>query len=61
MSYYEVEKCIKENQDIIGDPTSDPLMWNLSVALLNLSEAIEYDLGQIKTVLGTIASSQQRR
>ena len=58
MSYYQAKDCFNDNLQI-GKPQDQgqQLMWNLSVGLLKLSEALESDVRQIQNQLDQIAQA----
>lgn len=61
MSYIEARKCFDENRRVIGDPMSNPLLWNLSVGLSFLADAAEADAKQLKAQIAQLAQAQQRQ
>ena len=61
MTFYKAKDCFKDNLQIIGSAKSNPLLWNLSVGLNQLAEALESDLGQIKHDLARITQDLQRQ
>jgi hypothetical protein len=61
MSYHVAETCFVENANMVGEPMNDPQTYNLNNGLANLSDAINSDLSQIKTLLNQILIALQRR
>ena len=49
MTYYTAQKCFEENLRLIGEPMSNPLMYNLSTGLLNLTRQLQTDISQLQT------------
>ena len=56
MDYYTASECFKENLTLFSDPGSTPEKFNLYKGLLELTEAIEVDMRDIKNRLQQIES-----
>jgi hypothetical protein len=58
MSYSKAKKCFQENVTVLGDgPMNTPekiLIWNLSVGLSALTQALEEDLAEMREVLDAV-------
>lgn len=48
MDYYTARKCFAENIQLFGNPQEAPEKFNLYNGLVNLAEAIEHDMSNIK-------------
>jgi hypothetical protein len=59
MTYVKAKECFEENKRLIS-PRKDPVAYNLSVGLDNLTNAMEADMATIKTLLMQIAQSLNR-
>jgi hypothetical protein len=51
----------QENLQLIGDPASDPLMWNISAGLLDLAESLESEAERQNRKLDAILALLQGR
>ena len=56
MDYYTASECFKENLTLFSDPGATPEKFNLYTGLMNLTEAIEVDMRNIKNKLQQIES-----
>jgi hypothetical protein len=56
MTYDLARKALAENLQLI-QPTQNPVMWNLSQGLLQLTEALEQDIRTIKRKLADMEST----
>ena len=48
MDYSTAKRCFKENLDLFGNPQNEPEKFNLYNGLVELTEAIECDMLEIK-------------
>jgi hypothetical protein len=62
MSYFEAKDMFQDNLKILGKPEGieQELIWNLSIGLQKLTEALEADSAHIRNVLGRLSQSRQR-
>lgn len=62
MSYDEAKKFFDANATQIGHPTTpeSSLIWNLSLGLYKLVEALEADLSRLRVEVDRLARFQQR-
>jgi hypothetical protein len=60
MSYQAAKRCFDENLQALQSPETDPQAWNLNTGLSSLTEAVEYDLRQIRTLLSQILQDLKR-
>ncbi len=64
MSYLKAKQCFDKNAELIKDPNSGPLMWNLSVGLANLTKAVEMDIDkltkQLRQIAGAVRNLERR-
>jgi hypothetical protein len=61
MSYEIAKTCFEENLQLIGEPSLDPKMFNLSSGLFNLTQQIEDDVSEINRKLDVLIAALQRR
>ncbi len=59
MSYDKAKEVFNDNFNYITGAT-DPVMYNLSAGLFQLSEALEIDISRMKRSISQIAISLQR-
>ena len=60
MGYHEAQRCFDENAALLGNPPSDPILWNLNAGIARAAKAIEDDLADIKDLLRRLLQAQQR-
>ena len=60
MTYFQAMQCFDENSQLIGDPNSDRMMWNLSTGLSMLTEAIQTDLNNLQSDIRRIEEALQQ-
>lgn len=54
MAYYKARNWFEENLLLIEDPANDPITWNLTSGLHELTSSIESDMAQIQSTLDEI-------
>lgn len=60
MAYSDARKAFSENRTLMK-PTANPVLWNISTGLLQLTEALEQDIREIKKRLADIESTVNSR
>lgn len=61
MTYYQAKQCFDENSQLLQqNPMDQPYIWNLSVGLSNLTQALESGQNQIVALLQQILVELQR-
>ena len=61
MNYEEAKQAFRENLDLVRDPRTDPLTWNLNAGLTALTSSLEADLRQIASLLEQVLLELRQR
>jgi len=56
MTFEKASKCFRENSRLLEGGDRDPIMWNLSVGLYNLTEALRKNQIRNENLMNQILS-----
>jgi hypothetical protein len=61
VSYQEAKACFAQNLQMIGNPMSDAMNWNLNSGLDELTTCVQQDMAQIQDILTQILHALRQR